>query len=271
MACVDKEVDSTYNTQEYYYKKINNEMVLDSNDEVLPWLSDIPASHLVNYKNFWIGMDVGYTNDPSAIVIFAETQEKKTDQPRLKLIARIMLERIKNPHQVEVILYLLNLYKPRAFSMDKTGVGLPLYQDLQEHMKNDKARLDSIKGYNFSSKILVDFDQSIEIDDMIGDPMDAKIERNVLEYSSDKLRQLVDQQRVQLPWDKELISEFQLPTWTANKSGVDMYGRKKSYSKGSFHTLDATRMATLGYAQFAIEEMTRQEKFTPVPTVFLEF
>lgn len=271
MACVDTQTDSDYNTTEYYYKKINNEMVLDSNDEVLPWLQDIPRSHLADYKQFWIGMDVGYTNDPSAIVVFAESKDKKNDQPKLKLISRILLERIKNPHQVEVILYLLSLYKPRAFSMDKTGVGLPLYQDLQERTKNSKAVLDSIKGYNFSSKILVDFDQAIEIDEMIGDPMDAKIERNVLEYSSDKLRQMVDQNRIILPWDKPLISEFQLPTWTANKSGVDMYGRKKSYSKGSFHTLDATRMAVLGYAQYAIEEMTKQDRFVPAPTMFLQF
>jgi len=166
---------------------------------------------------------------------------------------------------------LLDIYRPRAFSMDKTGVGLPLYQDLQERLKNNKARLETIKGYNFSSKILVDFDQTIEIDDVIGDPMDAKIERNVLEYSSDKLRQLVDQGRIILPYDKQMISEFQLPTWTANKSGVDMYGRKKTFSKGSFHTLDATRMCVLGYVQYAIEEMTKEEKFVPAPTIFLEF
>lgn len=271
MACVDTEVDSVYNTQEYYYKKVNNEMVLDAGDEVLPWLEDIPRSHIMNYKNFWIGMDVGYTNDPSAIVVFAETQDKKTEQPKLKMLSRILLERIKNPHQVEVIMYLLDIYRPRAFSMDKTGVGLPLYQDLQERLKNNKARLETIKGYNFSSKILVDFDQTIEIDDVIGDPMDAKIERNVLEYSSDKLRQLVDQGRIILPYDKQMISEFQLPTWTANKSGVDMYGRKKTFSKGSFHTLDATRMCVLGYVQYAIEEMTKEEKFVPAPTIFLEF
>jgi len=41
--------------------------------------------------------------------------------------------------------------------MDKTGVGLPLFQDLQDTAPSVAVR---IKGYNLSEKILVDFDDA---------------------------------------------------------------------------------------------------------------
>jgi hypothetical protein len=94
---------------------------------------------------------------------------------------------------------------------------------------------------------------------------------NVLTYSSDKLRQMVDENRLILPWDKELIAEFQGSTWSYDKSVIDMYGRKKRYNKGDFHNLDATRMATLGYTQYAIESMMKKEKWTPVTDIFVSF
>jgi hypothetical protein len=271
MSTVDTDVSSSYNNDEYVVLKINNEMVLDYGDDIVPLLN-FPTTHR-NYRDVWIGMDVGYTNSPSSIMVFGEERDKKNDKGKLRLLARIMLERISNPQQVEAILHLLTFYRPRAFSMDSTGVGLPLLQDIQHAVeKNPTLRpvLDTIKGYNFSSKILVDFDKSIEIDQYRGDLVrDAGILRNVLEYSSDKIRQLVDEGRVILPFDKELIAEFQGQTWAYDKSKMDMYGRKKNYSRGEFHNLDASRMAILGYAQYAIEEMTKNVKQAPVADIFL--
>lgn len=284
MQCVDNDNESQFNKNEYTFIKINNEMVLDYGDDILPML-DFPQSHLNKYDNFWIGMDVGYTNHPSEIVVFAETKErakdseqgvKKPDPKRrtaLKMLSRIRLERISHGHQVAAILWLINFYKPHAFAMDKTGLGLPLFQDIQERAAEHpelRKVVDTIKGYNFSSKILVDFDTAVDVDEYKGDIIkESGIERNVLEYSSDKLRSLVDDERILLPNQAEMIREFQGQTWVYDKSTMDMYGRKKIYSKGSFHVLDAARMAVLGYAQYAIEEMTKQDKFEPVETIFL--
>lgn len=264
MACIDREQDSFYNQSEYYNIKITNEMVLDTGDSITPWLS-MPATH-EKYDRFWLGMDVGYTNDPSVVVIFAE--DKKKGESLLKLIGQIKMERISNPHQVEAIMHLLDFYSPIAFSMDKTGNGLPLFQDLQGLIA--KTKLEKIKGYNFSQKILVDFDDTIEVDEYREDAVKkAGIMANVLEYASDKLRYMVDNEKMLLPWDKELIAEFQAPTWVHNKAGVDSYGRRKLYSKGGFHTLDATRMAVLGHAQFAIEAMMKTDKQEPVMDIFI--
>ena len=87
-------------------------------------------------------------------------------------------------------------YRPKAYVFDKTGVGLPLYQELQ---RTDEFT-EIIKGFNFSGKILVDIDKTIEVNQFSGDLVkEAGIQRNVLEYASDKLREMVDQERIILP------------------------------------------------------------------------
>ncbi len=261
MACVDKDETSDYNENLYFRNKIGPEMIEDYGGEILN-IMDAPASHR-KYKRTWIGMDVGYTNDPSEILVFAEESGKKaSDTSKLRLISRYQLSRVSNPHQVDAIEWLINFYRPVAFALDKTGVGLPLYQEIQNRIKNNtmlRSRLDTIKGYNFSEKILIDFDEAKDYDiDRHESIADAGIKRNVLEYSSDKLRELVDDNRLVLPYDMEIISEFQGETYTITKSTTDLYGRKR-FSASSLHALDAARMAGLAWAQHAIEELTNKE------------
>jgi hypothetical protein len=213
----------------------------------------------------------GNTSDPSEILVFAEEPGKVS---KLRLISRLTLERINHENQVKAILFLLGFYRPKCFAMDKTGLGLPLFQDVQNQArvdKNLKALQDRIKGYNFSEKILVGYDESIEVDEFLGDPEhEAGIRRQVLEYSTDQLRSLVDAQRLLLPFDKELIAEFQGQTFTYNKGKMDLYGRARNFSKGGFHALDAARMAVTGWSQYSIESINKEkDKFVPVAAVFL--
>lgn len=262
MACVDDNVSSDYNDHIYQKLKINNEMILDYGDDILN-LIDFPVSH-ADYKHIWIGMDVGYMNDPSEILVFAEETSKRDSKSILTLISRISLQRVNHPNQVSAILWLISFYKPHVFAMDKTGLGLPLFQDIQDRAKNDpniKHMMERIKGYNFSEKLLVEFDESIELDRFKGDIIkDAGVYRNVLEYSTDKLRDLVDSKRLWLPWDKDLIGEFQGQTFSYDKIKMDMYGRSRNFSKGSFHTLDAARMMAMGYYQNKIELFVKENK-----------
>jgi len=219
----------------------------------------------------------GNTNHPSEILVFSEAKEKKTDEhTRLTLLSRFHLERISATDQVKLMLWLMEFYGLNAFSMDSTGIGLPLFQVMQhEAEKNPRLKpfLERIKGYNFSSKILVDFDQSIDFDEFGGDKVeDTGIKKRVLEYASDLLREYVDLKRLWMPNDRDLLAEFQGQTWSFDKSSMDMYGRK-SYSSGSFHALDAARMAVLGQAQHAIEGFMREHNKvkpqSPVLDVFI--
>jgi intein/homing endonuclease len=151
-----------------------------------------------------------------------------------------------------------SLYVTRSHILThNTGNGLPLFQDLQHNHPNVA---EQITGYNFSEKILVDFDEAMLAAMKEGgdEVKEAGIVKSVLEYSTDKLRELVDKEQIRLPWDTELIGEFQGQTWTYSKSSMDIYGRpRRVFSQGTFHGLDAARMAALGFCNYKLEEMMR--------------
>ena len=133
--------------------------------------------------------------------------------------------------------------------------------------------MDKIKGYNFSSNIVVDFDESIDFDPDLQDESELYVRKNVLEYASDRLRGLVDENRLLLPYTPEggedVVAEFQGQTWSYDSNTMTTSGRKKSYSQGKFHALDAAKMAVLGYQQHGIEKALKVERFTPVTDVFI--
>jgi hypothetical protein len=266
MKVVDDDLSSEYNLAEYQHYQVNHEQLVDrgGNRDVVEFL-DFPERHR-SYPTTWAGMDVGFTQHPSEILVFGE--EKMGATTRLKLLTRVHLERISNPQQCRAISWVFDFYRPQVFAMDKTGVGLPLFQDLQQMAP---AIANQIKGYNFSEKILVDFDEGAiaEMAEGDDDVKEAGIFRNVLEFSTDKLREMVDKDRLWLPWDTGLISEFQGQTWSYSKEAMDSYGRRRRvYSQGSFHALDAARMACLGYVQRKIEEMMRMRKQTDEQPVY---
>ncbi len=284
MKCVDEDLSSDYNTSEYCQIRISEEMLNERGEprDIVDLLI-FPHSHH-QYKTTWCGMDVGFTSDPSEILIFGEYQptvaERRAasdaDSPRacpveglsrLKLLTRVTLLRISAPQQIRAILAIMDFYNPRAFSLDKTGNGLPLFQDLQAMFEQTdlsaRARdaASRIKGYNFSAKVVVDIDETVEVEDSDDPLKDSAIHANVLEFSTDQLRTYVDKERMWLPWDAPLLKEMQGQTFSYSKAGIDAYGRRRRiFSEGSFHALDAARMAVMGHAQQAIEELLNKPK-----------
>lgn len=254
MACVDQDENSDYNTNEYAHIRISDERLKDTGLPISE-LVDIPGSHK-KFERTWIGMDVGMTRHPTEILVFGEERVKvRTEtKDRLRLLTRVHLERIAAPQQREVLETLFNFYKPQSLAMDRTGLGLPIFQEVVQGKNRGLARV--IQGFNFSEKLVVGW---TELDD---DNVAEAIMANVLEYSSDLLRLLVDQGRLVLPWDMDLLREFQGQTYVITKSGLDAYGRK-SYSKGKFHALDAARMAVLAQHQSTVEQV-QEEMVAPV-------
>lgn len=270
MACVDSTEGSDYNQNEYVSKRITYEL-LQQHQLPIEEFVQVPASHR-RYPVTWIGMDVGMTNHPTEILVFSE--EPKQSSTRLlnvrpgdigatvmRLVSRWHLERISAPDQRRVLRELYSIYKPKAISLDKTGVGLPIYQDM---MVEDPVISKVVKGYNFSSKVPVDFEDSSDVEGSL-------IMRNVLEYASDKLREFVDAGWVRMPWDLELIKEWQGQSYTVVKTTQNPYG-KREYSKGTFHTLDAGRMAILGKVLDPIEKLLAQpeEEFEGAMDIFYD-
>lgn len=261
MQCVDQDKGSFYNTEEYHEVRINSEKLVDSGLPIEELLN-FPALHRA-YERVWVGMDVGMTNHPSEILIFGEENPqpksggRREDLPmfRLKCIARIHLERISSPDQRKVLEAIWDFYHPKAISMDRTGLGLPIYQEIAASAPAGMVK--AMRPYNFSEKIVIGWEKEDEDDDEPvyydpDKPFGEEIKANVLEYSSDMLRVYVDQKQVLLPWDIDMIREFQGQTYVVTKSSTDAYG-KKQFNKGKFHALDAARMAILGHRQELID------------------
>lgn len=227
---IDTNQSSFYNESEYWNIEITESNVEDIGD--ILQLIDPPGTHS-KYRNFWIGADIGFTIAPTVIVIFSEVSEKGSKEPTLKLLGKITLRRITTMDQVATVLHLMDVYRPHAFAMDSTGVGLPLFEIIQDQAKKHDELLhilDRIKGYNFSQKVVADFDDTLKVDEDDPDKLKkSEIRRSVLEHATDVLRTLVDEKRLQLPWDKELIGEFQGQAVTYSRDALDPYGRKKLY------------------------------------------
>ena len=261
MQCVDQDKESFYNTDEYTHIRINDEKLRDTGQPIADLLQ-FPATHK-NYTRTWAGMDVGMTNHPSEILIFGEQNRQSGGGPRtdgvpnmrLRCLARVHLERISSPDQRQAMEAIYEFYQPKGFAMDRTGLGLPIFSEIMNSDKPNVPFQRSIRAYNFSEKITVGYERRDENDPVDEEhPMGVPITANVLEYSSDMLRVQVDARGLVLPWDIDMLREFQGQTYVVTKSATDAYG-KKHFNKGKFHALDAARMAILAYRQELIDQM----------------
>lgn len=274
MACVDQNQSSFYNADEYYHVRINDEKLRDTRLPIAELLQ-FPATHKA-YERTWVGMDVGMTNHPSEILVFGEEYPqskaggRKDELPnmRLKCLARIHLERISSPDQRRVLEAIWEYYRPQGIAMDRTGLGLPIYQEIAASAPAGMVRV--MRPYNFSEKIVIGYERDEDERDYWDpdNPYGTEIKANVLEYSSDMLRQFVDQKQILLPWDIDMIREFQGQTYVVSKSNTNAYG-KKQFNKGKFHALDAARMALLGHLQEKIDAMAEVLYDEPVLDSFL--
>lgn len=242
MACTDAEESSDYNIDTYYYRRLSEEMIGTAD---ISNFIDPPGTH-TKFSVTWGGMDVGLTNHPSEILVFAE-ESQKGKESLLRLIARYHLERVSAPDQRRLIDVLFEMYNFRRFSMDRTGLGLPLFQEIQ---KASPKLVKRVVGYNADNVVTVGYDEHEEFDD----PEDFAIKRRAKEHGYDLLRTYVDTQRLALPWDRELLGEWQGQTWTRQTSSTNAYG-KKSWAQGSFHTLDAAAMMILGRELKVVESI----------------
>jgi hypothetical protein len=157
MACVDQQEDSFYNS-EYRHVRISDEKL---NDTGMPieTLLEFPLGHKA-YERTWAGMDVGMTNHPSEILIFGEEHNRRQGSAksndwnlRLKLLTRIHLQRISAPDQRAVLEAVWDFYKPQAIAMDRTGLGLPIFQEIVEAKIPGFSQ--AMRGYNFSEKLVI--------------------------------------------------------------------------------------------------------------------
>lgn len=276
MACVrinESPWATKYNDDIYAPIKINDELLKSSGLPIESFLQ-FPGTHLDEcYSSFWGGMDVGFTRDPSEILILGELDHPaQKGESLLRLLARIHLMRISAADQAAAVREVFNYYGPRLrrFALDRTGNGLPLWQELDPgavgtHMdlrRTPEHISQRIKGYNFSSKVAVEFDDR----ELQGKerPEDAVIEKNVISFAMDELRKVVDTERLELPYDRELLTEWQGQEIQYVRDEGSAAGLKSRVG-GSLHTMDAGFMAIAGRNLMNIEEALKLREPTRKP------
>lgn len=269
MASIDQKHDSTYNTAEYVSQTIHaediEELELDMSD-----ILNLPPT----FGPIYAGMDVGLTISPTVILLFSK--EKVQGVERLKLLRMYHLWRLR-PKQIRQALYALTYHlgkKLISFGMDVTGLGFPMFQEMEDDELAPPHLLQVARGYFFNSQVPVGINKDFITTDAGGtmrdqygasvkvevDPLSGE-ERFVsympmIEASTRYVRDWIDTGKLLLPFDQEVRADMQGET----HQRVKAVGEKKLKKPNSFHILDAMRAAAMAEKAETIEEALAQEE-----------
>lgn len=278
MACVDQgktegQPDtSPYNTHEYRHIELRAEE-LDDLELPIGEILDLPSG----YGKLWVGADLGLTDAPTVVVIFAE--QKTGNRVRLKLIRRLTLWRFRT-RQIREAMYAIGWKYGGAlkgFGVDSTGIGFPIMQDMEDDEAAPPILEEVMRGYFFNSKVPVNVQKEFVSEDSQGNLRDqygsvVKIEEDpltgttryvtfqpMIEASTRYLREFVDPTFLMLPFDPEVVTDMQGETQQRVQRVAGM--RKKP---NAFHILDAMRAMAMVYKSGDIEESLAEEEVQPV-------
>jgi hypothetical protein len=245
----------------------------DELDMLIGDILDLPSG----YSNVWGGMDFGLTNSPTVITLFHEEKVKGT--LRLKLIRRIHFERMRTK-TIREALYAIAWHfggALRGFGMDVTGLGFPIWQEMEDDESCPPHLLDVSRGYFFNAKVPVGVDKRYITEDGQGRLRDqygaAVVEETdpltgvtryvthmpMIEASTRYLRAMVDSGLLMLPFDPEITSDMQGETAQRIRR---ISGLKNK--PNAFHILDAMRGMAMVYNAGEIEAELEYEKQVPV-------
>ncbi|MHB9124562.1 MAG: terminase large subunit domain-containing protein [Armatimonadota bacterium] len=188
---------------------------------------------------YWIGGDLGYTNDPTEIVVFRE--EETEGRHMLKLVLRIHMEHVSYPHIAQLIGLLDRYYSPTGIGVDNGGNGLAVVQEL--------LTLDKYKGLNLEGRLHgYDFGGMTTLAVREG----RDVRKRTKELMTSLINGALQKKQIVLPiTDSEIEDQFTTHTYTLQNGNV-------IYSKGNDHIVDAVRCAVLAHEESKIEDVEVQ-------------
>jgi hypothetical protein len=192
---------------------------------------------------YWLGGDLGYTSDPTEILLLREDQDE--GRTTLTLTLRIHAEQIPYPVVTEILALLDRVYSPVGLGVDRGGNGMSVVQELLGLDKyRDLHLVGRLIGYDFGGAVTVGEDER-------GNP----IRKRIKEHMTALINEALNARRLVLPKeDHELEDQLCTQTYILTDHGV-------VYSKGNDHIVDALRCALLRRAQ------ERGEQYNPVEVV----
>ena len=206
----------------------------DSYDRLEMLLNLMPQTGM-----FWIGGDLGYTNDPTEIVVFQEIEVG--DRSILKLVLRIHMEHVSYPHIAQTISLLERYFTPVGIGIDNGGNGLAVVQELLTLDKYKQLQLEGrLYGYDFGGMTTL----------AIRDGRDIK--KRTKELMTSLISGSLQRRQMVLPADDlEIEDQFTTHTYTLSNGNV-------IYSKGNDHIIDAVRCAMLVREQRSLDQITEE-------------
>lgn len=279
IACVDQDRESKYNQDEYVHQNLRveevDDMLAESPDMVVADVLNLPMS----FGSVYAGMDIGLTTSPTVISVFSH--EKVEKKARLKLIRRYTIERFRT-RQIRECMYALAWHfgnRLEAFGVDATGLGFPIFQDVQDDENTPPHLLAVVRGYFFNAQVPVEVDADFVTEDAQGglrDQYGHAVRREKDEYTNQErlvtymsmieastryLRDFVDSGFLMLPFDTEIVTDMQGETQQRVQKIGQMTGRRKP---NAFHILDSMRSAAMGFRAGEIEEKLESKPPEPV-------
>lgn len=269
VSCIDQERTSDFNQTQYRHQEIRAEEFEEVGLPISEIL-DLPSG----YTDVWGGMDVGLTNSPTVITLWSH--EKVKTRMRLKLIRRITLERFRT-RNIREALYTIGWHYGGAlkgFGMDVTGLGFPIWQEMEDDEACPPNLMHVSRGYFFNAKVpvgvqkrYVTTDIKGRMRDQFGSAVAEETDPNtgerrlvtympMIEASTRYLREMVDQTFMLLPFDTQITADMQGETHQRVRR---ISGLKQK--PNAFHILDSMRaMAMVFHADSVEEELNFQEQ-----------
>ena len=175
---------------------------------------------------FWIGGDLGYTNDPTEIVVFQETAIGNRSE--IMLILRLHLEHVSYPHIAQILALLERYYTPAGIGVDNGGNGMAVVQELLTLNKYKELDLEGrLKGYEFGGMSQLSLRDGKEI------------KKRTKELMTSLINGALQRKQIVFPSeDLEVEDQFTTHTYTLRDGKI-------IYSKGNDHIIDAVRCAML--------------------------
>lgn len=286
MACVDQDVTrgekpgSDYN-ENIYVKQLFRAEELDDLGMSITDLLDLPD---MRTRGWWGGVDIGLTDSPTVISLFAEIDHRKT--PRIALVRRFTLERFR-PRQIREALYAIGWHFGSdllGVGVDVTGLGQPIFQDMEDDELCPPRLKQITVGYTFSSKVEVGVNKDMitESNGVLRDHLGNMVKAIEDEYTGEiryvvmmpfiaastmMIRTEVDTGALLLPFDTEVTSDMLQET----RQRVERIGQRGESGAGvmkkgdRFHILDSFRAAFYRRRQ---DEILAQLDAGPQESVF---
>jgi len=203
---------------------------------------------------YYVGADLGYTNDPTEILVFKESGgkegqktkdkgqlagedgEQRLDGRGVRLVLRVHMEKVGYPQIAQCLGVIDTLLAPAGIGIDNGGNGLAVVQELMS--------LDKYKGRGFDGRLLgLDFGSTTAFEL----PDGTQVKKRTKELMTSLINRALQRREIVFPnSDPEIADQFLTQTYSLNNGSV-------TYSKGNDHIIDATRCMVLSRDKAATE------------------